>query len=107
MNEFINNHEIISFSAILFIVFLPFAIFIKRVFYWYGYRKLAYILALMGFVPILNLLIFYVSREKAGYKDGIFMRLLIFIPYVNFIFMLITAFSQLPIAKNKMETNAS
>ena len=86
------------FIIILIIMFTPMAIFIKKAFQLRGLTWQAYIVALLGFIPVVNIAIFFISRAMVGYKDSMSTYILaILAPPTVFVYMFTSLFFEFPI----------
>ena len=86
------------FIIILIIIFTPMAIFIKKAFQLRGLTWQAYIVALLGFVPVVNIVIFFISRAMVGYRDSLLTYILtILAPPTVFVYMFTSLFFEFPI----------
>lgn len=102
IDEYITPRMVEQYSMFLIfgIMFLPVVIIIKKVFQLRGLTWQAYIVALLGFVPVLNIVMLFISRSMVGYKDGITTYILaILAPPTVFIYMFTTLVFEFPVVE--------
>lgn len=91
---------------ILGAIFSPMVIFIKKVFALRGLTWQAYIVALLGYAPLINIIVFFIARNIVGYKDGMVTYVLaILAPPSVWILSLTSLFFEFPVLDKKKPEN--
>jgi hypothetical protein len=95
-----------GFIFILAILFLPIVIFIKKAFQFRGLKWQAYVPALLGFIPIVNIFMLVIARQMVGYKNSIFTFIFCFLcPPMALIYAFTSLFFEFPLLEKIKSKN--
>jgi hypothetical protein len=94
------------FILVIGVMLLPMAIFIKKAFALRGLTWQAYIVAILAYVPLVNIIVFFIARGIVGYKDGLGTYVLaILAPPSVLILSLTSLFFEFPVLEKKRPEN--